>query len=418
MPFASGVVVDEEKGRSESSMAMNHSSSKTNNISDDTREPPPKRCDITTIDIYAYNPSHTEYVKPHQSLVGTLATIATTILCAIIIVNSIQRFRNDEIERSIQPRSRTDEDAAEIGTLGMILFYDGKPFYNERLFRINYRYRAIYNGDTENDVRPRVYLDIPSKTCLLYNDDNSPGKNATLGCPDREAARRLLAAEKERLLAAAINNTNDNNTKVNDDITNFPVVPVTMGQYGSDAYWFLEVKLNDCTSYGEAANITCANSTERQDIFAKGLFNFDFVMSSQISTTESLWKNLYMEIEQDRWTGVETYFLKTHSFETDRLLHRTTRNHVNYSSFDSLSFRTNHRRDGDPFYTFYIRLQGEVNEEKLAHYALLDAATEVGGAWEVVIIFMTFGFVGFNCLAYYHHLQARNFENENVEKRE
>ena len=360
-----------------------------------TRSDMVKKIDVTAIDIFPYNPSDEEYIKPHQTLIGTLGTIITAALFAYVIVNSLQRFAKDDLERNTKPRIRTDEDSSEIGRIGMILFHNGKPFYDESFFRINYRYRAIYNGDMENDVRPRVYVNIPSKTCLVYHSDESPGKNATFGCPDVDAARRLLASEKERLMA-----TSNNNADFIDDVANFPLVLETKGQYGSNAYWFLEVKLNDCASYGKAANITCANTTQIQNKFIDGSFNFDFVMSSQISRTESLWRNLYMEIELDRWTGVETYLQKIHSFETDRFLQKTSQNYLNYTSFHSFTLRANRRQSGDPFYTFYIRLHDEVQEEKLAHYSFLDMITDIGGAWEVIMISMTFGFIGLNYLSY------------------
>jgi len=365
-----------------------------------------KRMDVTAIDIFPYDPSEEVYIRPQKTLIGSLGTIITAALFAYVIVNSLQRFSKDELERSIKPRIRTDEDSSEIGQLGMILFHNKKPFYDERFFRIEYRYRAIYNGDMENDIRPRVYLDIPSKTCLLYHDDKSPGKNATFGCPDKDAARQLLAAEKEKLRATA-----KNYTKFSDDVLNFPTELKTMGQYGSDAYWFLEIKLKDCPSYSEALNITCANMTEIETKFMETSFNFDFVMSSQVSRTDSLWRNLYMNIELDRWTGVETYFQKIFSFETDRFLHKTSQDQRNYSSFHSVSLRTNRRKRGDTFNTFFIRLHGKVQEEKFAHYSFLDMITDIGGAWEVVMIFMAFGFIGFNYLSYQRN--QKRFEKAN-----
>ena len=386
-----------------SSGSSSSNNNNTNNNTESDCEQPKQRgivkkilekIDVTAIDIFPYHPSEEEYIKPYQTFIGTLGTLITFGLFAFVIVDSLKRFSSDEIQRSTNPRIRIDEDSSEIGQLGVILFHGGKPFYDESFFRIEYRYRAIYNGDMENDIRPRVYVDIPSKTCLLYADNNSPGKNATLGCPDVDAARLLLAAEKEKRMAS----TAKNNITNNNDIANFPLVLNTRGSYGSDAYWFLEIKLKDCPSYGDAANITCANTTEIENEFNEASMTFDFIMRSQISRTESLWRNLYMEIELDRWTGVETNFQKIYSFETDRFLHKTKQNQLNYSSFHSFTYRTNHRHDS--FYTFYIRLHGKVQEEKLAHYSFLDMITDIGGAWEVVMIFMTVAFIGCNYLAY------------------
>jgi len=284
------------------------------------------------------------------------------------------------------------------------LYHDDKPFYNESYFRIGYRYRAIYNGDLENDVRPRVYMDIPSKDCVLYNDEKSPGRNVTMGCPDMDAAVGLLAKEKQRLI--------EEGKMTVKDAVRFPAVPVTKGQYGSEAYWFLELRILDCATYGEESNTTCANAIEMEDKFTEGLITFAFVTTSQTSRTESRWKNIYRELELNRWNGIEAYFMKTHSFETDRFLHMTNVNHLNYTSYKTHELRTNVRKNNREYVTIYIRMHDEVVEEKLAHYSLLHMLIDVGGAWEVVVIFMTFGFVGVNFVIYRRNRQKRKRDQQ------
>eukprot|EP00588_Corethron_pennatum_P010632 CAMPEP_0194272854 /NCGR_PEP_ID=MMETSP0169-20130528/6313_1 /TAXON_ID=218684 /ORGANISM="Corethron pennatum, Strain L29A3" /LENGTH=247 /DNA_ID=CAMNT_0039015627 /DNA_START=222 /DNA_END=962 /DNA_ORIENTATION=+ len=184
---------------------------------------------LVAIDIFPFNPEGNEYERPQRSLIGALGSIVTLCICFAIIVNSFAKFARDEVSRSIQIRAQTDNDTSEIEDMGVIIFVDGEPFYDERFFRIRYRYRAIYNGDQQNDIRPRVYINIPTKTCLLYKDENSPGKNATLGCPDLHAATKLLAAKKDILIQ------DDKISKK--DIAQFPVFPIIQGKYGSDVYW-------------------------------------------------------------------------------------------------------------------------------------------------------------------------------------
>jgi len=348
---------------------------------------------LVAIDIFPFNPEGNEYERPQRSLIGALGSIVTLCICFAIIVNSFAKFARDEVSRSIQIRAQTDNDTSEIEDMGVIIFVDGEPFYDERFFRIRYRYRAIYNGDQQNDIRPRVYINIPTKTCLLYKDENSPGKNATLGCPDLHAATKLLAAKKDILIQ------DDKISKK--DIAQFPVFPIIQGKYGSDVYWFMEINILSCEEYREEANITCVNSTDVQKKFEKHTSGFDFVFKSHVSRTQQVWQSMYRQLEVGRWTGVELYFMKTHSFETDRFLERTTKNHMNYTSHikNTNELRTTKRTKG-VYINIYIRMYAEFQEEKLVHFSFFEMLNSIGGAWEVVVVFMSIIFISYNFLQY------------------
>jgi hypothetical protein len=239
-------------------------------------------------------------------------------------------------------------------------------------------------------------------TCSVYTTsdedgkmDNTTGRTAVKGCVDATAMSALLATKQT---------TPSTDDLVNNDPSEIPDVPIVQGQYGSDAYWFIELKLLGCPAYGGKANtkyenLTCANAAEVQKKFDDNTFTVDVVMKSQLTREYTINSNIYLNLDSDRWTGVETYLQLTESFETDRDVPRVTKDPVKLLKFSQYSSRSQMKINN--FYiTFYIRLYDQVNEETIQHFTLLEMLSALGGAYGLTKLLTATVFINMNKLVY------------------
>ena len=340
------------------------------------------------IDQFPYR--HIDKHKKQKSLAGTIGTVIAAALLYWFFAGSINKYRSDATTLSVRPRPRLTSDHAEIPQVGALLSYNGQPFYDETFFKWEYTLRAIFDGDQNNDIHPRIYVALPSKTCQVYTSAGTPlGKNATFGCPDLEAIEKNLN-ERSAAPSSASNNPDD--------------IPaggeaVIQGQYGDPKYWFMQLSLVGCSLYGASEGVTCKNSTEVDAKFASGNFNMDFVMQSRLSREYQIWSNVYVNIDFDTWFGYETYLKKTVSFETDRDLPRITDDPEVFVKHSTYSIRTQ-TRNSDYFLNFYIRLDSEVIEETVVHSTILEMLSNCGGSFGFVMTICSLVFINVNRVIY------------------
>ena len=162
-----------------------------------------------------------------------------------------------------------------------------------------------------------------------------------------------------------------------------------------------------CPSYGGVAgtkyeNLTCANTTEVQKKFNDNTFTVDVVMKSQLTREYTINSNVYLNVENDRWSGVETYLQLTESFETDRDLPRITKEPIRLLKFASYSLRSQAKVNND-YMTFFIRLYDQVNEETIEHFTLLEMLSALGGAYGLTKLITGTVFVNANKIVYKAH---------------
>ena len=251
-------------------------------------------------------------------------------------------------------------------------------------------------------MRPRVYVEADPITCNIYTTegddgkiDNSTGKTAVKGCVDARAMSDSLI-EKQK--------TPSTDDAPNNDPSEIPDQPIVQGQYGSDAYWFLELKLVGCPAYGgvkntKYENVTCANTTAVRKMFDDNTFTVDVVMKSQLTREYTINSNIYLNVDIDRWNGIETYLQLTQSFETDRDIPQVTKDPVKLLKFSQYSSRAQ-AKFGNDYMTFYIRLYDQVNEETIQHFTLLEMLSALGGAYGLTKLLTTTVFTNANKLVY------------------
>lgn len=325
-----------------------------------------------------------------------------SILALAGIVYMMQEYyfewQRDEVMHSTKVRPRTENDVAVIPSeLGVMLFRNGNQFYDESYFRWDYRLRAIFRGDTDNDVHPRIYVSTTSAiTCSVYGDkDNKylPSRNATLGCLNRTQVIEKL----QRMRVASQKSINASNHY--DDI---PDEPICQGSYGNTAYWFLELKLVGCDDYGEEEGITCKNSTQMSKLFSEEI-TADLVIKSRLSMNHDskgdpgkssmdganeMWENLYLNIMPDTWQGIETFLQLLEVSETGRVFSSITEPAIPLVRYSHYTQRSSSRSGkGNTFITYYMRLSDEVEETTIQHATMMDVASNMGGSTELVWIF-------------------------------
>lgn len=356
---------------------------------------------VLQLDHFAFVPFEEDYNAPQRSLWGAFGSVIAMSLILYFVVVSLVRFSKNDTDVSVKRRARLDSDLIEMMNVGLLIFVDRKPFHDERFFTIKYTLRAIFDGDLNNDVRPRVYVTTPSISCPVYK---APGKNAAYGCPDMEAFQEALSAKKKA--SSSLSSEEGDAIAPANDPADLPSAPVLQGQYGNDAYWFMEVKVMRCDENN--GFVTCANETEVEKLIDSGV-NVDFVMLSEISRKENEWKNIYMNLNPNVWTGVETFFRMTLSYKTDRLYRKISKDPVIFSSYKYVIMRSDNARR-DNFMTFFLRLDSEVVEETNIRYSFLDVFNDIGGTVEFILITIGLLFVYGNQYLYY---KKKNTDTEN-----
>lgn len=95
-------------------------------------------------------------------------------------------------------------------------------------------------------------------------------------------------------------------TAVRQTRNDIPGEPILQGKYGEAAYWFLEMSLVTCASYGPAEGITCVNDSDLVDEFSRGEFTADLVLQSKLTRQQTQWSNIFLNVDAANWQGIET----------------------------------------------------------------------------------------------------------------
>lgn len=164
--------------------------------------------------------------------------------------------------------------------------------------------------------------------------------------------------------------------------------------YGQDAYLFMDINLIPCAEYGPNENITCATEGNVSALFDAGL-NFDVAIHSQISRGQSIWRNMYLDLEQDRWGGTETHFITTESHETQRILPLVEGDPVRLVAFETFASRST-KADTNTHHTFYFRSSNTAYVETIRHFTAFDCFNSMGGSSAFVASIFGFVFGNFN----------------------
>jgi hypothetical protein len=205
----------------------------------------------------------------HKSAFGVVGSLVAIAALLYLFSQSIKQFVRDSVTISRVETIRGEFDQAPIPHFGILIFADDELFYDETYFRFQFRYRGIFEGDANNDERPRIYMSVPSKNCTVYDSE----KEAQLGCPDMAYLQKQLRAIKE----LEVDSPNDP--------SDFPWSPVMQGSYGQDAYLFMDINLIPCAEYGPNENITCATEGNVSALFDAGL-NFDVVRTKGMTCAQ------------------------------------------------------------------------------------------------------------------------------------
>ena len=248
-------------------------------------------------------------------------------------------YDKDVTRMSTQIRPRFEGDITPVPNEIVVILSNGNSFQAGTLFRWVYMLRGIFNGDTTNNVHPRVYETVPRVSCPVYQNDGGLGRKVAInGCLNTSAM-----IEKLKVLKATPN-TADPTTVDNEGPNNPPGdyvnAPVVQGKYRDAAYWFLQLKHIGCPKYSPKKGIVCQNYTTIRKAFGKKTYTVKLVMKSEITREYSAWSNLYLNVDFDRWTGIETYLQLTRSFESNRgspVVTKPPVNLIKYSQFTSRS---------------------------------------------------------------------------------
>lgn len=327
--------------------------------------------------------------KDQSSNWGVLGTLVSFGLIIYMMYAYYVEWKKDAVTYNTKMRVRTDSDEAIFPSdLGAILYRNGNQFYDERYFRWNYKVRAIFRGDTDNSVHPRIAIEQTSPiTCSVYgSSEYVASKNATKGCMNTT----YFVEELRSLRVASQKSTNA--TNYYDDI---PDEPIIQGQYGSEAYWFVQLTLIACDEYGADENITCVNSTQMENIFLDESWTIDLVMKSELSVdsdkpgdltnVNTMWSNVYLNFDYDDWHGIETYLQLHEVDETERVFSDVVGDKVPLVKFSYFTQRSAYRTS-NTYMTYWIRLDLEVEDTTIQRKTVSDAVANMGGSSELVWI--------------------------------
>lgn len=280
---------------------------------------------------------------------------------------------------------------------GIITFLERDGLFNESIFRWQFKYRAIFHGDTQNDQTPRQYHDMPLKRCKTYFtivEGVDPQPYTSVPYPTLDSGKDAICldwvAAKAQLEQAAL-----------------PGLSSTIqleGRYGDPAYWFLEAELVPCSAYGAQENITCLTNEElEKEIFTKELA-VDVVFLDNPEPGSYKWRSHYFNIDEKIENSHETY-LKVIQYNDENkvlpsFLEPTLSRHV---MMDSVFVRRRGRGDDDPYVNMYFRMSDTVETVDVSYFSLESALEGIGGWYSVLFFAFSVACLGPNLVLHLCH---------------
>eukprot|EP00928_Gymnodinium_smaydae_P066577 TRINITY_DN49562_c0_g1_i1.p1 TRINITY_DN49562_c0_g1~~TRINITY_DN49562_c0_g1_i1.p1 ORF type:complete len:397 (-),score=25.29 TRINITY_DN49562_c0_g1_i1:63-1253(-) len=339
-----------------------------------------------------------QQVSSPCSWLGTLLAVAITTFASweqLVMFSAHTSF----ISRSTSPRQ--PDLRVDTNRFWLMVFRNGKPYHNQSIFRWKFTYRSIFHGDAKNDVHPRQYHTLPSKSCQVYFDldrgtdpwpydsvlyptETKTGKEAEMGCVDWLAARDILRE------------------KAADGAYDLRQHVQMQGRYGEASYWFLEANLAHCSNYGAAENITCSTHDEEAEIL-KGGFTIDAVFLDNLSPGVWKWSNIFYNLDPDTWVGQELFFRGIRFTEHHKHFPSVFRPTESvHSVWDSVMTRSAPRSTS--FAKLYFRLASTRENVEVVYFSL-ETAFEGIGAWHG-FVFLIMGMLCVNYNRISHNVKS------------